>query len=69
MEENPKQNSKICSRCKEEKNISLFSKNKNMIDGLQKECKDCKNKYTLENKHKRKLYNQNNKEYISKYVR
>lgn len=31
-----------CSRCKEFKNISEFSKNKLQIDGLEHKCKKCK---------------------------
>jgi hypothetical protein len=30
-----------CSKCKVDKNISMFYKNKSRPDGLQHECKDC----------------------------
>ena len=46
---------KICSKCKEEKSIELFSKNKSKKSGYSCECKEC---------HKiiRKKYYDNNKE-------
>lgn len=69
MEETPKQNTKICSRCKEEKYSELFSKNKNLKDGLQKECKECKNLYTLKNKEKRQEYNKLNRQRDLEYGR
>lgn len=34
---------KICSTCKEEKDINSFSKNKSMKDGLHNQCKSCRN--------------------------
>ena len=46
---------KICSKCKEEKSIELFSKNKSKKSGYSCECKEC---------HKiiRKNYYDNNRE-------
>ena len=46
---------KICSKCKKEKSIELFSKNKSKKSGYSCECKEC---------HKiiRKKYYDNNKE-------
>lgn len=35
---------KICSKCKKNKNLSLFGKDKYSIDGLSYACKSCKNK-------------------------
>jgi hypothetical protein len=35
--------SKVCSKCKEEKENSCFAKNKNRRDGLQTFCKECNN--------------------------
>lgn len=51
---------KICSKCKKEKPISEFGKNKAKKDGLQAECKECKSAYN-------KLHYQKNKEtYLAK---
>lgn len=51
---------KICSKCKKEKPISEFGKNKAKKDGLQTECKECKSAYN-------KLHYQKNKEtYLAK---
>ena len=36
---------KICSKCKEEKEICNFTKNKNHKDGLEYFCKTCKKEY------------------------
>lgn len=36
---------KICTRCKTEKQIDEFSKNKNTNDGHQYWCKECENQY------------------------
>jgi hypothetical protein len=50
---------KTCTRCKEEKELSDFYKNKNTKDGLTQSCKDCQ----LEQK---KVYHQKNKEKFNK---
>lgn len=34
-------NTKVCSRCKEEKSVSEFHKRSKAIDGLQGQCKKC----------------------------
>lgn len=39
---------KTCSRCKEEKNVSCFSKNKRIKDGYYSYCKDCHYSYKKE---------------------
>jgi len=55
---------KICSVCKNEKNIDDFHKSKSSKDGFRWDCKDCR-------KIERKIYNQKNnqknKEYKKKY--
>lgn len=69
---------KICRKCKEEKELSEFSKDKSRKDGLYCYCKKCKsgyktNKETLNlwyqknkesNKEKRKIYYQANRHYL-----
>jgi hypothetical protein len=56
---------KICSKCKEEKELCEFYNNKINLDGKRYECKVCSNKSSI-------LYNQKNKEKVSgikqKYV-
>lgn len=42
--------SKICIKCNEEKELSLFSKDKNRKDGLQPYCKDCDRAYRKSNR-------------------
>jgi hypothetical protein len=51
---------KKCSKCKEEKKIELFSKNKSTKDGLRNRCKLCDKEYALQRKDYQKNY------YISK---
>jgi hypothetical protein len=52
---------KVCSKCKEEKNLTDFHKNKNTKSGLHHYCKDCnsvqkKNSYNyIKYKHRRIL--------------
>ena len=36
---------KKCSKCKIEKNIELFSRNRSTSDGFHSQCKDCMKKY------------------------
>jgi hypothetical protein len=68
---------KICSRCKEEKDISLFSKKKKSSDGYNWWCKECssiyKKKYYKKNIEKAKEYNRkdylNNKEKYLEYAK
>ena len=40
---------KVCNKCKEQKQLELFSKNKARSDGLQIRCKDCAKKYRQDN--------------------
>ena len=70
---------KVCSRCKIEKELNLFHKSKNTKDGYYSNCKSCKAQYKKENginnyinnldnvlKSKKK-YRENNKEHIREY--
>lgn len=58
---------KICSKCKENKELDLFNKNKRKKDGFSTECKACVNKYNLE--YRNNLENKKNaKEYNAIYV-
>ena len=50
---------KICTKCKIEKSLKTFSKDKYTKDGLASACKDCSNK-------QKKEYYENNKEKIAK---
>lgn len=54
---------KICSKCRIEKNIDNFRKEKRTKIGLQSQCKDCEKEYRLKNTEKQKLYM---KEYYKK---
>ena len=45
---------KFCNKCKTEKELSEFSKDKRNKCGLQFYCKSCRNKYTKDNKEKLK---------------
>lgn len=47
---------KICSKCKRELDLSMFSKNKNTKDGLCTQCKDCAKRYKEETKNKIDIY-------------
>ena len=63
---------KKCSKCKEEKPLEDFNKNKRSKDGRQSSCKECKreqNKQWYENskekiREQKKRYRENNKEKI-----
>ena len=67
--------SKVCSRCKEEKPLEAFSKNRSRKDGLQRECKVCRKQYNKQYRQKNrekileynKQYYQENREYYSEY--
>lgn len=62
---------KKCSKCKIEKELSDFNKNKVRKDGLQSYCKGCKKEYKGQwykaNKEKITEYIQDNKEYYKEY--
>lgn len=59
---------KTCSKCKIEKNIIFFSKNKSTFDGFQYYCKECIKQNRIKNseyiKKRDRLYYINNKEKI-----
>lgn len=47
---------KKCGRCKEDKELSEFSKDKRAKDGLRWECKTCWQQYYVKNKQKLSEY-------------
>lgn len=62
---------KKCTKCKIEKEVTEFSKNKTTKDGLQYNCKSCvkgrNEEWRRNNKEKIKEYRENNKEYFKEY--
>lgn len=62
---------KKCSKCKEEKELSEFHKNKSFKDGYFSYCKKCYKQYYINNRskilEKHKIYRKNNKEKIREY--
>jgi hypothetical protein len=62
---------KECSKCKEKKDLSFFTKLKKSKDGLSYWCKECRKKsqykWLQKNKEKIKAYNKKNKEKIKAY--
>lgn len=63
---------KICTKCKQEKPISEFNKNKYKKDGLQSECKECHNKlykkYYYNNKDKFRDRSKRNRKEIRDFL-
>lgn len=57
---------KKCSKCKIEKDVREFRKNKSKLDGLQSECVKCAKEYREKNKEKTREYVEKNKEYNEK---
>ena len=53
---------KVCGKCKVEKSVSCFSKDKNRADGLTPRCKDCCRAYRESRKEERRLYRESHKE-------
>ncbi len=64
---------KTCSKCKIEKELGEFHKNKSMKDGLQYQCKECVREYQQDNKEatteRNRKYYQENKEVRAEYNR
>lgn len=64
-------NTKICNKCKVEKDKGDFYKGKRLKDGLQSICKSCDKNYREDNKiaiaHNKKLYYENHKDEILQY--
>lgn len=62
---------KICSKCKIEKDINCFGKNKNSKDGLRYQCKKCEKESRIKYKTKdieyHKQYYKKNQIYIKEY--
>jgi hypothetical protein len=62
-EEHPSK--KICSTCKQEKDVSEFHKDKNKKDGYHTQCKVCKREYAVNHPEFRKAWRENNKEHVN----
>jgi len=73
---------KICSKCKEEKDVCKFYTDKTKLDGYYNSCKECKNTYSktrvneiktylklwrIKNSDYTKQYHQKNPDYIKQY--
>ena len=58
---------KVCTKCKEEKKLTEFDKDKDKKDGLTYRCKSCRKKYRQANKEYFKEYYQANKEKVKEY--
>jgi len=58
---------KKCAKCKIEKLLTEFSKDKRKRAGHRTQCKSCINKYYAENKEKRAKYRAENKERSAEY--
>lgn len=62
---------KVCTKCKKEKNITEFNKNKRSKDNLQSYCRQCINEYRNTPKyreHRKNYYLKNLKRY-KKYIK
>lgn len=62
---------KFCRKCKTDKTIDMFCKNKNNSDGLSNQCKDCDKEYRDSHREDRKEYDKNyrkeHKKELAKY--
>ena len=58
---------KVCSKCKEDKELSECYKDKSKKGGHISNCKCCRKKYRDDNKDKMKEYFLNNKEKLKEY--
>jgi hypothetical protein len=59
---------KVCSKCKEEKEVCEFGKRKDSKDGLRSECKSCAKEWRLKNREHLLKYNKNWKNSNSEHV-
>ena len=64
---------KQCSKCKQSKPLTEFSKDKNKTDGYKSECKSCVKEYQQKNQDKIKEYNKeyqkNNRHILNQYIK
>jgi hypothetical protein len=60
---------KVCSKCKEEKELSYFDKDKRKKDGHRSQCKKCIKEYYLNNKEYYKEYKEKYKEKYKEYYK
>jgi 5-methylcytosine-specific restriction endonuclease McrA len=56
---------KLCTKCKSQKSLSLFSTNKKAKDGLHSWCRDCVN---IQKRNKQDIYTVTQKEYRAKNI-
>lgn len=57
---------KTCNKCKEEKPLDKFTRNKNKKDGMHSICKQCRKEYRESAKEQISQYRKNNREKIAK---
>jgi len=60
---------KICSKCKIEKELNCFHRDKQKKDGFEFQCKECRKEYRKKNEQKIKERYQKNKEKKSEYAK
>lgn len=58
---------KVCCKCKKEKDITEFHKNKSTKDGFAYECKECKTNWADRGKEYYKDWKSNNKNKLAEY--
>ena len=51
---------KICSRCKRELPLTMYTTNRSTKDGLQSHCRDCQRYYDQTRKERKKAQKENN---------
>ena len=56
--------SKVCSKCKVEKDESEFYASPLTVDGLEYCCKECKKEYNKARKEYRRKFNEDNREFV-----
>lgn len=61
---------KVCSKCKQEKELDEYSNSKDTLDGKQRQCRECQKDYYKENRekllNKQKQYQKENSEKVKK---